>query len=43
MGYMIVVLVVKKGLLSSSCWRFVLVGLFMFYVLLDFDVLIYSG
>ena len=43
-GYMVVVLVVKRGLLSSSIsWRFVIEGLFMFYVVLDFDVLVYSG
>ena len=40
---MVVVLVVKRSLLSSYIsWRFVLGGLILFYVLLDFDVLVYS-
>jgi len=39
---MVVVLIVKIGLLSFYiCWRFVPGGLFIFYVLLDFDVLVY--
>jgi len=43
-GSLVVVLDVKRGLLSFSiCWRFVLGGLFIFYVLLDFDVLVYSS